>query len=355
MNQKVKRDYYLDILRIFAMFSVVMIHISCNIVAGFKPSSYQWHYANLFMTIARFAVPIFIMISGSLFLRNNKTNNLKYLYSKIFRILLILIVWNFFYAILVLVIKNGAPFSMSVLRTSLSLVLKGNVHYHLWYLYTIVGLYIVTPIIKIFVNHAKKQDVQYFLVIWFLFTSILPFLTHFNIFRHFLFLTKFDVAMIGNYIGYYVLGYYLSCQKIETKERKWIYILGILGLMFTYLTVFINYQRLGHYDDFLHTYMMPGIVMFSTALFIFVKEFCSKHEFHSHTKKLITWFSSISFGVYLVHDVFLSFFAPLGMKLSIINTNTWITLPIYFIVISIFSIITSWILLKIPIVKKYLV
>ena len=350
------RETYLDILRIISMLAVIMIHITCNIVASLSPSSgYRWYYGNFFLTLSRFSVPIFIMISGKIFLTSKKVEDIKYLYKKILHLIIILITWGIFYNLLEAILKNRQPFQLTTIRHAISLTFLGTTRYHLWYLYVIIGLYIITPILRVFIKHASKKELEYFLITWFIFVSILPFLTHFHIFRHLLIFTHFDVAMISGYIGYYVLGYYLDTNNFDKKEKKWIYILGILGFLFTFGTVLINYYRLHQYDTFLHTYMMPGIIFMSIALFLFTKETCNTHVLHDRLKKILSILANVSLGVYLVHDVFLSYIFPFGIRFTIIYKHTWILLPAYFLLISICSILTSWILSKIPVIKKYFI
>jgi surface polysaccharide O-acyltransferase-like enzyme len=50
-------------------------------------------------------------------------------------------------------------------------------YYHFWYLYILIGLYLLTPIIRILVAHANSKVIQYFLIIWFVGTAIIPLLT----------------------------------------------------------------------------------------------------------------------------------------------------------------------------------
>ena len=82
MNEKVERLYYLDFLRVVATFFVILIHVSCQNWSN-PLGSFSWQVANFYDGISRFSVPIFVMISGVLFL-NTKKNLIKHYILRIF-------------------------------------------------------------------------------------------------------------------------------------------------------------------------------------------------------------------------------------------------------------------------------
>ena len=95
------RIIYLDILRILATFAVIIIHVCSQNWNKVAPSSYEWNVFNFFSGISRWAVPIFVMISGTLFLDNRRNINIKKLYTKnILRIITAFIFWSLFYTII---------------------------------------------------------------------------------------------------------------------------------------------------------------------------------------------------------------------------------------------------------------
>ena len=69
-----KRIIYLDILRVIAIFAVVLMHASSEIQLQYELDvrSVPFFVANIFDTVTRFAVPLFLMISGRLMINSGK-------------------------------------------------------------------------------------------------------------------------------------------------------------------------------------------------------------------------------------------------------------------------------------------
>lgn len=359
-----KREYYLDVLRILAIIGVILIHISGNLVVD-RPASNSWHYGNILMTISRPCVPIFIMISGSIFLNSKKSYDMKYLYGKkIFRLLMCLLVWGYIYNLVGFITPRNTGewgFRLLYLVDALKKTLMGITNYHLWYLYVILGLYILTPIIKKLIDNFSEKDILYSLGIWIFFASIIPFLTHFALFKYLGLFINIGNSLFSNftiyagYIGYYILGYYLSNKKFSKKQLNYIYISGIISLLIMFTLVTISLYKSGGYNPFFHEYKMPYVVVLSVSIFVFLKEYFNKIELKDKTKKVLIFLSSMTFGIYLVHDLFLGHFPIFGMTYKSVFNNTLVTTPLYFILVLSASALVTYMLSKIPIIKKYII
>ena len=100
-----------------------------------------------------------------------------------------------------------------------------------WYLYVLIGLYLLTPILRIFIANADKTLVKYFVVIWLLGVAILPFFT---------LLTDYtlnnNVFTITGFVGYFVLGIYLLTVQIR---RSTLAIYMTLGVALTAFGIYV--------------------------------------------------------------------------------------------------------------------
>ena len=74
----------------------------------------------------------------------------------------------------------------------------------LWYLYVLVGLYLLTPILRIIIAHADQTLIKYFVILWVVGVAIIPFFGLFTTYE----LNSNVFAIIG-YVGFFVLGTYL--------------------------------------------------------------------------------------------------------------------------------------------------
>ena len=66
MRQGTKRIYYLEVLRVIATFSVVLLHVAADKWYG-EIGTFSWKIFTVYIGLTRFCVPIFLMISGVLF------------------------------------------------------------------------------------------------------------------------------------------------------------------------------------------------------------------------------------------------------------------------------------------------
>ena len=207
------RVIYLDVLRVLAIFSVVMLHVSCVFL---RANTVGWYVGNFYDSLSRWCVPVFVMISGALFLQPNKEIPLKLLYSKyILRLTGAFVVWCLLYVFLfdpvypiVHNLHHGLPFTYEYDTSFLP-------KYHLWFLLMLIGIYMLIPIMKEIARNSTAC--LYFIILWFVFTTC-DMLFHYHILNceavSFLFY-NLQVRMVLGYSGYFLLGYWLSIVKLD--------------------------------------------------------------------------------------------------------------------------------------------
>ncbi len=216
MNTKNQRYDYVDILRCLSAFLVVQIHVSSskwNLV-GFNNSSFA--ALTCYNGLSRSAVPIFVMISGMLML--SKEVSIKHLMKKIFKVMVCFYAWSIIYSfqdVLIDFIKTGDVLQYDF-DNAVQRIWGG--HYHQWFLPMIAGLYLTVPLLKKIC--ADKKTMQYFICFWLFNSIILQFLPN----EIKISASKMNLYFPVGYIGYFVIGYYLSQYQIEKKYRICIYI-----------------------------------------------------------------------------------------------------------------------------------
>lgn len=147
------RMVHYDLLRILAAFSVVMLHISAQFWYDFDVTDFRWLTANTYDALFRFGVPVFVMISGALFLPGPEKTDMKRLYChNIMRLLAIFIVWSCLYGLLDC---YNFGFQNLTMSNILQEMLFGR--YHLWYLPLQIGIYMLLPILRIWIQNADKK------------------------------------------------------------------------------------------------------------------------------------------------------------------------------------------------------
>ena len=158
-----KRVIYFDILRVVAIFAVVAVHISAQHWLDVDVSSRAWFAFNLYCTTGKWSVPIFVMISGALFLGRDTTIR-TILKKNVLRMAGVFVFWSGCYALISLIFRRSPLFDV------FSQFITG--HYHLWFLYMIVGLYLLIPLLRPIVQNETLT--RYFLLLALVFTFLLP-------------------------------------------------------------------------------------------------------------------------------------------------------------------------------------
>ena len=155
-----QRKVHIDLLRIVACFCVVMIHVSAMFWYRLPIESAGWQSCNAYDALASFGVPMFVMVSGMLFLGREGEIDVKRLYrGNIFRLVIIYCVWSTLYSMWGLRDYLGQPDFPWGEFWSFSLQGK----YHLWFIPMIMVIYILLPMLKTWLNHADKRQVEYIL------------------------------------------------------------------------------------------------------------------------------------------------------------------------------------------------
>lgn len=317
-----RRDLSMDVLRILAAISVVLLHTAATYMYGDNPESISWQIANIFNSLTRFSVPIFIMLSGAFFLQ--KEIPIKKLYFKyIKRLFLLLFIWNFCYNI------TAPPYELNIRHILACLYTPSKEGHHLWFMYMMIGLYALSPFLK---KVADGRLSGYFLILWIVSSVIFNGLGQFNLTASLfqsvnLFLSYIPIG----YAGYFILGYYLYNQlMLSQRSRYALYTCGAAGIILTIIGTFL----LSRYKDrnvfYFYDYLNIMTVLAASAIFVFIRYW--NVRFSEKTGQFIKSMSDLTLGVYLVHILILRivyhFIQPFGLSAALAIPIIWIATSI---------------------------
>ena len=337
-----KRVICFDWLRIISAVAVIIIHISGSELFNYKIGTDAWNMHNLLDSLCRFAVPVFIMISGALFLPPEKNINLRKLFSKnLVRIITAFLFWSVVYAC----VKYDGD-----MKAFLKSVILG--HHHMYFLYVIAGLYISVPILRKICE--EERTTRYFLVLAIIFAFLIPTLARLpgmSLLSDMKNKLSLDIAC--GYSAYFVAGHYLSHVELSKRSRMLIYALGTVGFLATFiLTKAFSEHANTVYDGFYNGFSL-NVMLQSVAVFVFARYNLGGCPKGDKSKKLLYAFSDITFGVYLVHMLVIDFIDVSGV-LSVIS-NPFLYAMLKIILTVILSGVISYVLNRIPYLKKYIV
>lgn len=174
------RNLSLDMVRLVAIAAVIMIHISAGFVMKNEIGSSEFVWGNIFDSVSRIGVPLFIMTSGALMLDSRKQVTIKEIfYRRLPKILILLLIWSILYAvmykIMIPMIKVGGGRIDFNIKTFIIDIALG--HYHLWYLYMQAGLYVAVLFLRTLAVKKNQNLVLIYLLISALFQFTIPIIT----------------------------------------------------------------------------------------------------------------------------------------------------------------------------------
>ena len=167
-----ERIPYLDALRCLAIFLVVLLHNDAPVVVNTacygRPS---WYLCMFLDGAVRLGVPLFFMISGCLLLGGPETAEPAAFYrKKLPRLLAPLAVWNVIYHW-----TNAWQFHTDTgLLALLQKAFNRGTGYHMWYMYVLLGLYLLCPFLKRMVDGCTPRQLSALAGICLLYTSPSP-------------------------------------------------------------------------------------------------------------------------------------------------------------------------------------
>ena len=343
-----KRKLYIDVLRVVATIGVIFIHVSSNNWYG-NIGEKNWIIFSVYEGFFKLSVPIFFMISGCLFLNSDKNRSIKSLFShSIFRMVVFLIFWSIVYKILEYTQYNIS--AGSKIKNMIIEILKGDTQTHLWFVYAIIGLYMLVPLLQAFVKKTDRKTFLYIIIVCFVLGTVCDFTAQFSCLEIITNnIIKVRSGFSVGYIGYFLLGAYIDKYDVVIKNRIIMYILGGIGICISISLVMWDCIYTQTLNERFWSYTMPGIYFASGAVFMAIKKIKFKDGFFI---KAISDISEKSLGIYGVHFLFIILFWKWGFSTFLFSGI--LSVPVISIIVFVCSYISSTAIKKIPIIGKYI-
>ena len=343
-----ERKYYLDILRALATVGVVVIHVSANNWYGYIGSG-DWIVFSIYEGLCKVAVPFFFMISGCLFLNSNRTRKISDLFAySIRKLIIFLLFWSVIYKLLRFPGKRNL---FIYLKHSLVEILLGNTETHLWFVYAIIGIYMLVPLLQLLVQHADKKILLYGILICVFFGGICEFSEQVKglaiVANN---LRKIRCGISMGYIGYFLLGAYIDKYNIEEKFRKAIYVLGVIGVLMSVEGVLLDCILTRTLNERFWRYTTPGIYLGSVAVYLLFRN--KSFDKNNIMIRNLNRISANSLGIYGIHFVFIIIFWKIGFDTFLFPGV--LSVPFISLVVLLCSYISAIGLKKIPRLGKYI-
>ncbi len=291
-----------DPLRIAASLAVVLIHASPDLFAryGYVPTD-QWLMANILKSAAHYCVPVFLMLSGAIYLSPAKRLQPHFIWTRAKKLLPTLFFWNAVFAVWNVYYNH---LSIDWLGAAQGLLTVGW-YYHLYFMYVLFLVYVSTPMVRRLMEKLTLPAKWLGALILFLLTTSLWAYDLYGVPQ-----ISWELWYTGNFLSfllYYLLGHLLTLQA-PNKRRPWLW--AVLFLLSTGATVVATWWRAetqGLDKDgvsYMMLYPSPLVVAISISFF----QWFAQIEWERLTLKIqqvLKYLASLTMTIYFMHPIVL--------------------------------------------------
>ncbi len=307
------RDHSLDLIRIAACLLVVLMH------SPMPSDNASGPFLSALSYLTAPCIGLFFMVSGALLLPI-KDDYRTFLRRRLSKIVIPTLIWTVIYFILNIYYSKS---EINILQTMLSVPFSAQGHGILWFMYTLIGLYLLAPILSAWVKVAKDREIRHVFLLWAVSLC-------YPLIEGYIQITTGILYYFTGYAGYFLLGYYLKyrCSRPEWIAPAVIAIIGIVLIpTLKYLQISFDFYRLFWYES-----------IFVVALCYIMWLIISKMETWGGVLA-ISELSNLTFGVYLAHILVMRYWL---WKIEWIQTIA--NYPLQTIIIFFFTTIITFIL-----------
>ena len=322
---------WIDALRVIACLMVVFSHCCDPFVAHFDANREMFLTGVFSGSLVRPCVPLFAMMTAVLLLPIKSGTTINQFYRKrIGRIVPPLVFWSialplmaFFYFTVVSPNTPNPQLSVSdyttgtLLQRLYTFVFNFNFDTTpLWYLYMLIGLYVIMPILSSWLVQATQKELKTLLYIWGI-TLVLPYVKmvapllgytgnygHMGLFGECDWNVYGTFYYISGFIGYLILAYYLKNYPLNWSWKKMAFIcipMFAVGYAITSIGyVITNAYFPGNYAYLEILWYFAGINVFMMTFPVFI----AIQKLNTRSRKWLSYAAKLTFGIYLCHFTF---------------------------------------------------
>lgn len=283
------RSARLDVMRVGACLAVILLHLAATIVMERELfGTLHWHLSNAIDAATRWCVPVFIMLSGALLLDPQKHANPQAFWAKrMGRLLPAIIAWPAIYFAWRAYYWHE-PISPGTIAHDLVI---GRPYVHLYFLFLIAGLYLVTPFLARALGTLSLPQLRQLIII------MAGLAIGANLFD---FLASSAFTMFVPYLTYYLAGWYCTRLLLDRPGTS-VLAIGLAASLITGLTALLISTR--GFDDrwafYFYEDFSPTVMVMAVGLFLLTLQGTISPRIESVAQTL----APLTLGVYLAHPI----------------------------------------------------
>ena len=334
--------FWIDVLRALATICVVMLHISASLLYDFNIDSMgHWWVGNIYDGSVRFSVPIFFMISGALLLSKDYALS-DFMKKRFIRLIPPFLFWSLVYIAytLLYMFYRGDTFTINDILNFIGTSFLEGSQFHLWFVYMIIGLYLLVPMVRKWIRTASPGSILIALFIWLVFVI-------FNYGELISYKPTLDFRYYLGYLGYMILGYFLLKNNNKLINNKWVAVsLIFIGNALTIVGTYFISLKSGSFISNLYSYLTVNVILSAAGVFLFFKNFTITND---RLRLVISFISRNSYGIYLVHALIMMLLSIVGIDAEM--GNPLFSIPLTTLLCVSLSSLVIWGMKKVKITK----
>jgi surface polysaccharide O-acyltransferase-like enzyme len=341
-----QRLSWVDLIRVVAIIGVLLIHSASRPwnIWGKIPVEW-WQISNIYTSMVVVSVPLFFMLSGALLLGKVEPYSI-YFPKRVQKLVIPWLVWS----IIFLFWQDYYADKHLTVLSAAKMFINGNAYFHLWFIYWLMGIYLIMPLIRLLVAGSTRNDLIYFVGLWFVIGGVLPFVLD---------ISNIKIGIIAlpqatGYLGYTLLGYLL---RDFITSRKGVVITFLIYTSTTAIVAVGTYLvtlQAGKLDQSMSRYLTPVVMIQSVSAFIILRTIGERlSNAPLRARNLLRIISDASFGMYLIHPIWRDMLADgmLGFTLHGASTNPLLAVLETTLLVLLLSLASTLLMQRIPLIK----
>lgn len=341
-----------DLLRILASFFVVVIHVCSMSWQDIPINSIGWQTLNVYDGLVHCAVPLFVMISGTVFLRKEQPLEPKTVLTKyVLKLFVVFLCWSAFYAV------ASAGYHNMFTRQWIKNVLIhcADYEYHLWFFPKMIVAYLLLPLLWPLVHYKDGKPVGYACLLFLVLRTGIAMLAVFPLPKAVLgWFANFSIGTI-DFVGYMLIGYYLSTvQKKKPKLWLTILVLVISSAVIVFGNAWMAMRAEEATSKLFSTSMLPVAIQSAAVFSLFTR--LEQSDRINRAGTAISRLAGYTLGIYVIHIFVLTVLQKkLNITVAAFGIPAVLSVPLLALFVFAVSFAITFIIKKLPFFKKWLV
>lgn len=349
MKTQNKKIVWLTNLRALACIAVITLHVVTNRLDHVEMLSTNYFILSAFLILTRWAVPAFFMMSGILLLGRSQCGEWRWVIRHVLHILIPSVIWGLLYVAQkpVMDFIKGNSLGQYNLQYFWDNFAQGEA-YHLWFCFSLAGLYLMIPIMNKIVE--SKKIAEYFLAWWVICNFFMNYISNSSRGGIYTIWSNADFNIVTGYAGYMIFGYWLvNYSDIEKKLNK----RKLMSILIITIVLAVGYTWGYAWIKGEHINVASPLKIVALILALTVVELVRRSYFPMGVCNILERVSEHSMGIYLLHSIVVIKLSYKGIT-SVMCTPI-IAIPMVTALTFVLCFCVIWLIKKLPYIGKWVV